>query len=143
MGEWINGIWVPNGGLASTSLTGETFGQLQSIQNSPQVQLNAGQGNLNGGDLIQSPVFKSGYNYGGSNVGTSVDSTTVGGTDWGGLAAGVGAGIQGLAALGGLYYQDKNYKLQKDHQNYLKSRDAMADAKSAKFAKNVGNEAVV
>lgn len=65
------------------------------------------------------------------------------GTDWGGLAAGVGAGVQGLAALGGLYYQDKNYKLQKDHQNYLKGRDAMADAKAAKFAKNVGNEAVV
>lgn len=62
--------------------------------------------------------------------------------------SGFGAGVQGLAALGSMYYQGKNYKLQKDAAELEKdrySRAVKADKASTenkqKFAANVGGGA--
>lgn len=59
----------------------------------------------------------------------------------GNVLSGVASGVGALSGLAGLYMQKKNMDLQKEQQNYLKSRDAMADARVARFAQNVGNGA--
>lgn len=66
-------------------------------------------------------------------------NTSTGGQILGGIGAGAGA-VSGLA---GAYYAGKNYQAQKEQQEYLKSRDALADAKASKFAANVGGGATV
>lgn len=59
------------------------------------------------------------------------------GTSTGGQIVGaIGTGVGALSALGSLYYTDKNYKAQKELQEYQKSRDAMADAKVAQLQAN-------
>jgi hypothetical protein len=54
---------------------------------------------------------------------------------YGGLALG------GINMLGNMYAAHKNYQLQKDLQNYLKSREAMNDRNQQAFARNVGGGA--
>lgn len=51
-----------------------------------------------------------------------------------------GLGVQALTGLGQLYYANKNYKLQKEHQDYLKGREAKNDARLSKFAARVGGD---
>ena len=62
--------------------------------------------------------------------------------------SGFGAGVQGLAALGSMYYAGKNYKLQKDAAELEKDRysravkaDKADSANKQKFAANVGGGA--
>lgn len=62
--------------------------------------------------------------------------------------SGFGAGVQGLAALGSMYYQGKNYKLQKEAADLEKDRysravkaDKASTANKEKFAANVGGGA--
>lgn len=59
-----------------------------------------------------------------------------------------GAGVQGLASLGSMYYQGKNYKLQKEAADLEKDRynravkaDKASTANKEKFAANVGGGA--
>ena len=61
---------------------------------------------------------------------------------------GVGAGVQGLASLGSMYYAGKNYKLQKEAAELEKDKYARAvkadkadSANKQKFAANVGGGA--
>ena len=61
---------------------------------------------------------------------------------------GIGSGVQGLAALGSMYYQGKNYKLQKEAAELEKDRynravkaDKAATENKQKFAANVGGGA--
>lgn len=61
---------------------------------------------------------------------------------------GIGAGVQGLASLGSMYYQGKNYKLQKEAADLEKDRynravkaDKASTANKEKFAANVGGGA--
>ena len=78
------------------------------------------------GDRFKSwftPDGKSGQSVGGNVIGA------------------VGTGVQALSGLAGMYYADKNYKLQKDQADYLKSRDAASDTRMSKFASNAGNGA--
>lgn len=53
----------------------------------------------------------------------------------------IGTGVGIGTGLAGAYYTAKNYELQKDQQNYLKSRDAQSDARKTTFASNAGNGA--
>ena len=62
--------------------------------------------------------------------------------------SGFGAGVQGLAALGSMYYAGKNYKLQKEAAELEKDKYARAvkadkadSANKQKFAANVGGGA--
>lgn len=62
--------------------------------------------------------------------------------------SGFGAGVQGLAALGSMYYQGKNYKLQKEAADLEKDRynravkaDKASTTNKQKFAANVGGGA--
>ena len=62
--------------------------------------------------------------------------------------SGFGAGVQGLAALGSMYYQGKNYKLQKEAADLEKDRynravkaDKASTENKQKFAANVGGGA--
>jgi hypothetical protein len=43
------------------------------------------------------------------------------------------AGISGAGVLGNMYFANQNLNLMKDAQQYARDRDAMADAKTAKF----------
>lgn len=61
---------------------------------------------------------------------------------------GIGSGVQGLAALGSMYYQGKNYKLQKEAAELEKDRynravkaDKSSTENKQKFAANVGGGA--
>ena len=61
---------------------------------------------------------------------------------------GIGSGVQGLAALGSMYYQGKNYKLQKEAAELEKDRynravkaDKASTENKQKFAANVGGGA--
>lgn len=61
---------------------------------------------------------------------------------------GIGAGVQGLASLGSMYYQGKNYKLQKEAADLEKDRynravkaDKASTTNKQKFAANVGGGA--
>lgn len=54
----------------------------------------------------------------------------------GGVLDSIGTGVKALTGLGSIYFAKKNYDLQKDHQNYLKGRDAIADSKIAKIQDN-------
>lgn len=64
------------------------------------------------------------------------------GTSLGGqVLDGIGTGVDALTGLAGLYYADKNFKLEKEQADYLKSRDAASDARKSKFAANAGNGA--
>jgi len=47
------------------------------------------------------------------------------------------AGLSGLGLLGNLYYAEQNRKAQEDARNYARSRDALADKKTAKFQRNL------
>lgn len=49
---------------------------------------------------------------------------------------GIGKGTEAITGLAGIYYADKNFKLQKEAQDYAKSRDALGDAKVAQFQAN-------
>lgn len=65
------------------------------------------------------------------------------GTSTGGnILSGIGAGVGAASGLAGMYYSKKNFDLQKDQYDYLKSRDALSDNRTNKFAANVGNGAV-
>ena len=59
----------------------------------------------------------------------------------GNVMGAIGTGIQGLSGLAGMYYAKKNFDLQKDQADYLKSRDAASDTRMSKFASNAGNGA--
>lgn len=77
--------------------------------------------------------------------GTEHGGTLTGGDsgfDWGSAASTFSAGAKGLAALGSLYFANKNYKLQKSQNDYLKGRDARSDAKQAEFKANMNGTPV-
>lgn len=91
--------------------------------------------------VIQSPVFKTGTNISTPENKVVVDPDTGGISGWTETLGNIGTGVQALSGLAGMYYADKNYKLQKDQADYLKSRDAASDTRMSKFASNAGNGA--
>ena len=59
----------------------------------------------------------------------------------GNIMGAIGTGVNVASGLAGMYYAKKNFDLQKDHQDYLKNREAQSDARKSKFAANAGNGA--
>ena len=87
--------------------------------------------NNNEGNTSWWQGFKDAFNPNGTS-GRSYAGNVM---DFAGTAAGIGTG------LAGAYYTKKNFDLQKDNQDYLKSREAQADTRKATFAKNAGGGA--
>lgn len=66
------------------------------------------------------------------------DVTGPGGSKFSNTAAGVGNIASAAGSLYGIYATDKNLKRQEKNDEYLKGRDAQADARMQTFAKNAG-----
>lgn len=118
---------APVAGLAANSGTGWTNQQYVADQ-MKQADPNAG-----------TPPKESGWFDVAPGAQTSKFASTL---------SGFGAGVQGLAALGSMYYQGKNYKLQKEAADLEKDRyaravkaDKAATSNKQAFASNVGGGA--
>lgn len=110
------------------------YDQTPTVQQQQQTQMYANNTN------VKPPEYK--FNTDANTPGvwdsiTNLFTPNEKGTSTGGQIVGaIGTGVGALSALGSLYYADKNYKAQKDLQEYQKSRDAMADAKVAQLQAN-------
>lgn len=118
----------PAAGLAANSGTGWTNQQYVADQ-MKQADPNAG----------TPPKTEQGWFDVAPGAQTSKFASTLGG---------IGAGVQGLASLGSMYYAGKNYKLQKEAAELEKDKYARAvkadkadSANKQKFAANVGGGA--
>lgn len=138
--RWENGVLVDTENNLNT-LTG--YNQSSYTPGTPSVST-VDTSSIDKGlasSVIQSPVFKSGVNITTPKNTTNVDPTTGAVSGWTETLGNIGTGVQALSGLAGMYYADKNYKLQKDQADYLKSRDAASDTRMSKFASNAGNGA--
>lgn len=120
---------APVAGLAANSGTGWTNEQYVADQMG-KVDPNAG---------TPPPPAEQGWFDVAPGAQTSKFASTLGG---------IGSGVQGLAALGSMYYGSKNYKLQKEAAELEKDRynravkaDKAATENKQKFAANVGGGA--
>lgn len=139
----VGGITSPTG-LANNSYVGKNkYGQMMSFNDSNLGEAQPGS--------VKTATM-DGVTYGGNtDTNQSWTDTIAGwfkpqgpqGTSTGGnILSGIGAGVGAASGLAGMYYSKKNFDLQKDQYDYLKSRDALSDNRTNKFAANVGNGAV-